>query len=157
MKIKLTQGKFALVDDEDFEYLNQWKWFFNNGYAVRQKHIGMINGKRKQEKVYLHREVMKTPINLYTDHINHDTLDNRKSNLRICTNQQNSANMSKPKNNTTGFKGVYRSRNKWRARIYVLKRGIGGGSYNTKEEAAKAYNLLALKYFGDFAQLNEVT
>src|SRR3972149_6021810 len=107
-KIKLTKDEFALVDDEDFEYLNQFAWQCSPlGYATRR--IGM------------HREIIKTPKGMYTDHINGNPLDNRKENLRIVTFSQNMLNRKRYKNNKSGHKGVVwnKDRQKWRVRIDV--------------------------------------
>lgn len=86
-EIKLTQNKVAIIDDEDFEEISKFKWFFNEGrngigYAVRKVRDG-----KKHIKVYMHSTIINTSIELHTDHINCNTLDNRKSNLRTCTNQ----------------------------------------------------------------------
>lgn len=150
--IELTQGKRALVDNADFEYLNQWKWYYSGrlrgtSYAVRRG--------PEQTKIYMHKLIVNKP-GFYTDHIDGNGLNNQRSNLRYATNQQNQANTSKQINNKTGYKGVYASRNKWRARLHILRKGIDGGTYDTKEEAAIAYNRLAIKHFGEFARLNKV-
>ncbi len=149
-KIELTQGKFALVDDEDFEYLNQWKWCVNHDYAVRN---GIKNNAR-QSKIFMHRVLMNTPKGLFTDHVNHNKLDNRKFNLRIVTKQQNQWNMRKHKDSLSPFKGVsfIKKNNKWNASI----RGKHIGEYDTAELAASAYNGRARKLFGKFALLNKI-
>jgi len=163
-KIKLTQGKFALVDDEDFEQLSKLKWGFDNsnGYARR-----VICG---NEKIYMHRMIMKTPKRLQTDHINHNKLDNRKINLRIVVQSQNNMNRKKV-NNKYGYKGInfYNHRKyytqttgrvthpkTWRANIKINKKRISLGFFFTKEEAAQAYNEAAQKYFGEYAYLNKI-
>ena len=106
-KIKLTKGKYALVDDADFSRLNQWKWCYNeNGYATRGTHK-RINGERISINYSMHRLINKTPDNLFTDHINRNKLDNRKSNLRTITHQQNCFNLSPGKRNKSGCRGVY--------------------------------------------------
>ena len=156
-QIQLTQGKYALVDDEDFEWLNQWKWYYGqSGYACRQVHQGYIDGKQKQRKIYMHKEILQVK-GFFTDHKNGNTLDNRRTNLRAATNQQNQLNRGKPSNNRTGYKGVYPTwGGRWRARLFIHRKGINGGTYDTKEEAATAYNLIAKEHFGEFAQINEV-
>jgi hypothetical protein len=109
-EIQLTQGKVAIVDDEDFEYLNQWKWFAHKDiknkkfYAVRNCKIS--NNKRC--RLLLHRIIIKnTNTKMHTDHCNGNTLDNRKINLRICTASENLTNKHKLNNNTSGYKGVF--------------------------------------------------
>lgn len=95
--IPLTRGKIALFDDEDYEELSKYKWFITKVYASR--HSG-------NKTVYMHREIMKTPENMETDHINGDVLDNRRENLRICTRQENARNIRGISSNTSGYKGV---------------------------------------------------
>ncbi len=101
MLIPLTQGKFAIVDDSDYEWLMQWKWTFNCGYAVR-----VYRKYPKQFKVRMHRLIAGTPEGMETDHINRNKLDNRRSNLRVCSSQINRMNRNVQANSTTGFKGV---------------------------------------------------
>jgi hypothetical protein len=150
--IPLTQGKEAIVDDDDYEWLNQWKWcFVKTGYAIR--------GKRRPERgiILMHREIMHTPNGMYTDHINGDKLCNLRCNLRICTASQNIANTNKLQNNTSGYKGVYfeKERNKWVAGIHDKKnRHIKLGRFKNKIDAAKAYDKAAREMFGEFAKTN---
>ena len=150
-RIPLTQGKFALVDDGDYDWLNQWMWYYSkNGYAARK------NGKI----VYMHNAIMNTPPGFHTDHKETGKqdygLDNRRSNLRICTVSQNLANRGPQKNNTSGYKGVewYKSRSNWRAKIKSAGKFVHIGYFKTAEEAAKAYDVVAKRLFGEFAFLN---
>lgn len=148
-KIPLTQGKFALVDDEDFEYLSQWKWHYqkdkSSGYAKRKESSG--------KSYFLHREVAKTPLGFITDHKNGNTLDNRRENLRICLNSQNQANRKK-RVGVSKYKGVSKYRKKWRAGIKYMGKSFNLGSFDTEEEAAMAYNNMAAKIYGEFAYFN---
>ena len=106
-KIKLSQGKFSIVDSRDYEHLSQWKWCFHHtGYAVRVEKIKKPCGKRTGQMIFLHREVSKTPKGLYTDHINGDKLDNRKENLRHATKKQSSRNTAPHKKSSSRYKGV---------------------------------------------------
>lgn len=137
-RIPLTQGKFALVDDEDFEYLSQWKWHVTNT-------IGMPHGyARRTGSVYMHRVITKAPNEKVVDHKNGNTLDNRKQNLRVCTDGGNQANRNKVNvNNTSGISNVYFSKDKnrikrWRAIVKRNYRKINLGSYLTKQEASEA-------------------
>jgi len=106
-KIKLTQGRYALVDDEDFNWLNQWKWCFDrsNGYAHRNQ---WVNGKNR--KIYMHRIILGNPrgilIKVETDHKNRNKLDNRRKNLRVVTRSENVLNKGLQSNNTSGIPGV---------------------------------------------------
>lgn len=155
-EIELTRGKVAIVDDDDYEYLRQYKWQFNSdGYAVRRQYYGKINGKYVQKGIFMHRIVNKTPGGMQTDHINGNKLDNRKENLRSCTYSENARNKGLYKNNKFGFKGVY---TKGGENIYatIQTNGIPRhlGTFHTVEDAAKAYNEAAIKYHGEFAKLN---
>ena len=90
-RIPLTQGKFAIVDDDDYEWLKQWKWCLSkSGYAVRG-----TNCKPKQKIVFMHRQIMNVLLGMQVDHKNHTRLDNRKSNLRLCTGNDNRINRIK--------------------------------------------------------------
>lgn len=149
--IQLTQGKETIVDDEDYEMLMQWKWYFNNGYAKRTtgKRTKSIN----QKTIYMHRVIMNSPHGMVTDHINMDKLDNRRSNLRICNGHQNSCNQGKPISNTSGFKGVSLIQGKYhRARLCVLGKEYHLGLFQTKEAAYEAYCKAAPILHGEFAR-----
>lgn len=154
-KIKLTQGKVALVDDEDFEELNKHKWFiYSIGYAARYIRIN----KTKRKMISMHRIIMGRPAGMEVDHINHNILDNRKKNLRIVTHGQNMYNMKLSKSNTSGYKGVSWSKTakKWSGLIQVNNKSIWLGNFKIKEDAAMAYNEAARKYHGEFAKLNKI-
>src|SRR3990167_540777 len=162
-KIKLKSSGFAIVDDSDFEYLNQWTWYRagrNYEYAYRSTHIGSYKDEtRKQVNYSMHRFILNPPPDKQVDHINGDKLDNRRKNLRICNNSQNHQNIGITAKNTSGFKGVrlvYKNtkwRNpKWRAEC----NGKYLGDFLTKEEAAKEYNEVATKSHGEFAKLNQI-
>lgn len=153
-EIQLTQGKVALVDDDDFEWLNQWKWRISKrGYAYRVE-SKKIGGK----SIYMHVQITNRPIGMNTDHINGIRLDNQRKNLRICTPAQNSKNHNKQQNNTSGYKGVYwdKKNNKWKAQIKNSGKQISLGRYENILDAAMAYNNAAIKYYGDFARPNQL-
>lgn len=155
-RISLSQGKFALVDDEDFEFLSQWKWSFHKGYAVRT--VSRIkNGKLVSKHAYMHREVNETPDGFITDHINGNKLDNRRANLRSCTSSQNAGNR-KVGFGVSKYKGVsWDNKNKkWKSTVKFLGKSIHLGFFLYEGEAAEAYNKAAVKYFGEFANLNLV-
>lgn len=137
-KIILTKGKYAIVDNEDFEYLNQWKWtLHSNGYAYRS-----LSGSRKNRKfIFMHRFILLTPIGLDTDHINHNKLDNRKKNLRVATRRENNMNSKLHKTNTSGYRGVSwcKELSKWRAQVSKFNRGIHLGYFKNIQDAIKAY------------------
>jgi hypothetical protein len=151
-KIKLTQGKFALVDDDDFENLSKLNWFFSpNGYAYNPKH----------ESIYMHRAIMglkKGQNEKFVDHINSEKLDNRKQNLRHSDKYRNQQNRKIASNNTSGYKGVsfMKSKGKWWSKITVNKQRKFLGYFETALEAGVAYNNAAKKYFGHNAKLNNI-
>lgn len=147
-RIRLTQGKFALIDDEDLEKLVKIYWHCVNGYAK-----GIVDGKA----IPMHRFLLNAPKDLQVDHIDGDKLNNQKSNLRLCTNQQNSWNREKGKRGkTSSYKGVNKNKRsgKWQARIQISGNKIELGQFLTGKEAALAYNEAAKKYHGEFARLN---
>jgi len=149
--IALTQGRSAIVDDEDFERLNSFSWCFTNqGYACRGYRSG-----GKQHKVYLHRYIMNPPSGMEIDHINGNGLDNRKDNLRVCLGVENRRNKGLSKKNTTGYKGIYYNTgvSRWYAQIKVNNKKISLGGSDTKQEAAEKYNRAAKLYFGEFGSL----
>lgn len=152
-RIELTQGRFAIVDDEDFEELSRYKWYFSNGYAVRKSCVGSTR-KERQRRVWMHREIMKTPADRQTDHINHNGVDNRKKNLRICTQSENQRNKTQ-KPGVSGLRGVYKNKNKWQARICVNNIMVNIGTFQDKNDAAFAYNIEAKKYHGEFSFENK--
>lgn len=146
-KIPLTQGKFAIVDDNDYEWISQCKWYFHKGYAKRQLH---------REKLFMHRIIAHSPSDMETDHKNGNTLDNRKENLRICTSAGNNRNRGMNKNNTSGAKGVvwHKYDNKWQAQIWYNNNIIYLGKFIDKIEAINVYNTKAKELFGEFARPN---
>lgn len=147
--IWLTQGKYAIVDNSDYEWLSQWKWYYNGRYARRIL---------KQRIIYMHRIVMNTPREMFTDHINGLGVDNRKQNLRICGNAGNARNRAVNVAKFSGFKGVswHKRTKNWQSRIRFNGELFHLGSYKNPVEAALVYNEAAVKYHGEFARLNEI-
>ena len=149
-EIQLTQGKVAIVDDDDFERVNQYKWCYDGqGYAT-----GSVDGKQER----MHRFILKAKHGQHIDHISMDGLDNRRRNIRICNNSQNHANTRLRSDNTTGYKGVsfIKRDNIFQAKIEVNGHHMNLGSFTNPIDAAVKYNEAALKYFGEFARLNVV-
>ena len=140
--IKLTKGKYAIVDDADFAYLNQWKWQCDSsGYAVRD-----IGGRKDKKRTLMHRLINKTPKGFHTDHINRNKLDNRKANLRTTTVGQNILNSKISKRNTSGYKGVEWYKNRWVARIKFNYKTIYLGRFKLLSEALNTRKLAEQKY-----------
>lgn len=159
-EIPLTQGKFAKIDDEDYERTSIYNWSIlksvhksgTNYYAVR----GIkVNGKNYLVK--LHNFIIGIiPENMEVDHKNRDSLDNQKNNLRICTRTQNVINVRKRQGTSSQYKGVQwvKSMRKWRVMISINKKNTLVGDFKIEVDAAIAYNNAALKYFGEFAYIN---
>lgn len=155
-KIELTQGKVALVDDSDYEELNQHKWhaskYGRSYYALRREYTP------KRKNIYMHREVLgiRDSPDKIPDHISGDGLDNQKKNLRICSHKENTRNSRLSKNNTSGYKGVswLKREKRWHSQIVVNRKLVYIGNYFCLMKAVRAYDEAATKYFGDFANLN---
>lgn len=156
-EILLTQGKIALVDDQDFEWLSQWKW-----YAARDNHrfyahrAAYVEGEVRQATVRMHRVIMYAPHGVLVDHRDGDGLNNTRDNLRLCNNKQNCHNQGIAINNKSGYRGVsWETRyGKWRAIIMVDGKLRSLGYHATPEEAAVAYDAAARELHGEFARLN---
>jgi hypothetical protein len=146
--IPLTQGNFALVDDEDFEWLNQWKWQVHKQKTGKCYADRAFDVEKRTHHIRMHRLIVGAPDGMVVDHINGNSLDNRKENLRLCTPLENSRNCRK-KESPTGYRGVF-----CYAVIRVNRKYVKLGSFRTTEEAARAYDKAAKKYHGEFAVLN---
>lgn len=156
-KIPLGKSKkSALVDDEDYEFLIQNKWYFMKTEQIGGYASTHITGKT----IYMHRIVNKTPEGFFTDHINGDKLDNRKSNLRTATERQNRMNQKiKAPNKSSKYKGVSWNKlfKKWEVYIHAKgRKKIVIGYFNDEKIAAKAYNSKSKELYGDFASINTV-
>lgn len=154
---KYGNGKVAMVDSEDYANLKQHKWYVDiKGYCYRNGY----KDNNKRTTIKMHREIMKPKDDEQIDHVNHIKLDNRKANLRITDNQNNSYNRGKYNNKSTSrFKGVKiesRTQNYWVAFIKVKGKQKYLGHYTTEESAAYAYNLAAMEHHGEYACLNNV-
>jgi hypothetical protein len=156
--IPLTKQQFAIVDDEDFERVSHGKWYASwcshtNSYRAAR----FVVEKGKRHFIYMHREVIGASALELVDHINHDTLDNRRANLRLCNRRQNQANQRMVSTNTSGFKGVSldKRNNKWRARIRVDGKTRHISMHNEAVCAAASYDAVAVQIFGDFALTNK--
>ena len=155
--------RYTLVDDEDYEYLNQFKWSMTKkGYV--QGYIGKKTTKfGNVRNMQMHRVIMfdKLKSGVFVDHINGNKLDNRKCNLRLCNLTENNRNRGKihfkqSQSVVSKYKGVWWDRTKWRTAITVNNKKIYLGRFYNEDEAAKAYNEASKKYFGEFSYLNNI-
>lgn len=148
---------FALVDDDDYERLNKVKWsaYFNKWTRTFYARRCVEEGKLTTSE-WMARVVMNAPKGVLVDHANHDTLDNRKANLRLATVSQNQLNRDKTVLSNSGFKGVYpdKRRGGFFASISVEGKSKWLGRYDEAHKAAAVYNEAAAKYHGEFAFLN---
>ncbi|MGL4999533.1 MAG: HNH endonuclease [Cetobacterium sp.] len=154
MNIQLTKGQIAIIDDADFERVSKFKWCAapcgNVFYA-------------KSQKRHMHRFLLGVNNkSQFVDHKNGNTLDNRRENLRLCTQADNNRNRDKNKNSNKNYKGVYfdaqtKSVNKYRLEFWFQNKRIKRKRFFCEKEAALAYNELAKQYYGEFAYLNKVS
>ncbi|MGB0854889.1 MAG: HNH endonuclease [Pikeienuella sp.] len=147
--IKLTRGFEAMVDDEDFMRVNAFCWTAQ----ICPKSPHLVYGQRYagKKKTYLHRFILGAPKGVDVDHLNGNTLDNRKENLRLCSRSENLANSHRAQG-VSGYRGVSRTKNKKKWRVQIKNKSFG--VFDTKEQAAHAYDEAARIEFGEFARLN---
>lgn len=151
IKVPLTQGKFALIDEDDEPLVLPHKWF---AQRIRDRWYAGRNFKRETGWGVLHMHRLLSDADI-VDHINGDGLDNRRSNLRPANQFQNQQNRGPNKNNKSGFKGVSRSgKTLWQAHIWSDGKHYALGRYATPEEAARVYDEAAREMHGEFAYQN---
>ena len=144
-----------MIDDEDYDFLSKYSWHCTfQGYVARRH----TYTKGKSRIILMHRIIMNCPDEYLIDHKDKNPLNNQKYNLRICTKSQNAMNSKIARNNTSGFRGVKWSEHsqKWQASIRVMGKDIYLGLFKNKKEGALVYNQAAIKYFGEYAYLNEI-
>ncbi len=159
MEIPLKNGGVALIDDADYSIVSGRDWHWRQDirshikYAVRYHYI-----EKRLIRTFMHRLILQlTDPKQICDHKNGDGLDNRRSNLRVCSWSQNLANRKKTLKNKTGFKGVHQPSVQipvWVAQIRCMYRVYYLGRFRSPEDAARAYDKAALFFFGDFANIN---
>ena len=149
-KIPLTQGRFAIVDDDQFAELRQHNWHLHSkGYAAREC---VVAGRTSY--MFMHRVIAGTPKGMETDHINGDKLDNRFKNLRVCTKSENMRNRGKQRDNKSGFKGVYfqKLKGKFASQIRLHGKVTCLGLYSTAADAHAAYCAASARIHGEFGR-----
>lgn len=157
-KIRLTRNKFAIVDNEDFEILNKYKWSvlkgWNTSYAVRSLYDSKTQ--KTSKTLLMHRVILNLKNKEICDHVNGNGLDNRKNNLRLVTKSQNSINSKINIRNKSGYKGVSwdKLRKKWTSRIKVNGKYLFLGRFDSKSKAMKEYNKKAKEEHGVFFNPN---
>lgn len=155
-EIKLSNGKVALVDDEDFEWLNQWKW----SASIQGRHFYAVRAIQKEyvrTKIYMHRFIMDALPGDFIDHIDRDPLNNQRNNLRTCTWAENQRNKSRKNNSKSKYIGVHPvPSGKWIAQMTHNGKHQFIGTYKSEEDAAVAYNEMKIKLHGEFCNLNTI-
>ncbi len=155
VRIPLTRGLEAIVDDADLPLVVGKKWCaFKGPYAGRHE-----GGRKNRTLVYMHRVILGVASGVHIDHVNGQGLDNRRSNLRIADQRENMRNQRMHADNQSGFKGVCpggRLQRPWRAYIVVKGRQLSLGRFSEAREAARAYDEAAVKHFGSFARTNKM-
>lgn len=150
-RIKLTNcNKYTIVDDMDYVFLMQWQW-----YATAFGHV--VRSGYDKTHVFMHRVLCQPPANMVVDHVDRDPLNNQKGNLRIVSQSLNARNTTPAYNQTSPFKGVSLTSNRWQAKITINDQPVVIGRYLTQREAAIAYNRVARKLFGDNNYMNDVS
>jgi len=144
-------GLFTLVDDEDYEELNKVKWY---GYKAKNTVYAVRGGNRIF--ISMHREILKVPPKLRVDHIDHNGLNNQKSNIRICTASENNKNCTKRINKTSKYIGVswHKTTKKWQVKSKYKGKVVFGGLYANEDDAGLAYNRISLEQCKDFTNIN---
>lgn len=159
-KLELARGEVAQLDEPDYDRLRHFKWYCIKGYAYRTVYLGKVDGKYKYTTIPMHREVLNPLDGLLADHIDGNRLNNTRNNLRAVTRGQNTINSAMRKTNRYGYKGIIYNplctKRPWYARIKLNGKVQVKGYFETREEAALAYNELATQLHGQYARLNEI-
>lgn len=161
-ELPLTRGYVAIVDDDDYERVCMYKW---RASVMKPQMDGMVNvyamrtvtvSKGKETTEYLHRAILRAEKGTQVDHINRNGLDNRKNNLRICTNAENNRNRLPSPGGASKFKGVVWSKcwGKWRSTIRENGKKRHLGYFANEIDAANAYDVAAVRLFGEFSVTN---
>jgi hypothetical protein len=157
IEVPLTQGKVALIDDEDAERVLRYEWRAAWHAGARRYYVKRRTRRKGGPRhIWLHRFILDAPPGVEVDHINRDGLDNRRANLRFATPAENQWNSGRRIDNRTGFKGVYWNKRKKQFRAQIKRHGVQRciGDFTTAIEAARAYDAAARLLFGEFARVN---
>tara|TARA_R100001530_G_scaffold129889_1_gene100468 strand:+ start:342 stop:833 length:492 start_codon:yes stop_codon:yes gene_type:complete len=151
-EIELINGKKTIVDLCDYDELSGYKW-----YEIERKHTSHVARWDGKKHIYMHRQIMNPKDDELIDHVNHNGLDNRRSNLRVCTRKENSRNCVS-RIGKSKYKGVswHKASKLWHARIMVDRKSKNLGYFKNEEDAGRAYNNAVVKFFGQFAYPNQI-
>lgn len=152
MNIKLTNSKlFAIIDEDDYLLIAAYDWWLR-----KDEFRNYVQTKIGRDSICIHQLILPAKQGFIIDHKDHNGLNNQRNNLRYATQEQNSFNRRMRLDNSSGYKGVSwaETSKKWRVQLQAGGTKRNGGLHNTKEEAALAYNKLAIRYFGEYATLN---
>ena len=153
--IPLSHDMSAVVDESDYELLACYRWrFVPRGYGYASRREAASVGERRE--ILMHRQILNAPAGMEVDHRDRNGLNNRRDNLRLCTHARNMQNKANYRTSESPYKGVSRHQNGWRARITVDGKTRSLGTFDSPEEAARAYSAAARELFGEFAVLNAV-
>lgn len=161
IKILLTQGKTAIIDNDDYKLVSKYKWHYAD-YLDGRGYAKTYNRGNKPHLLRMHRLILGAKDGEKVDHINQNTLDNRRENLRFVTQSQNMMNMKPRRTNKSGYKGVCRISNElykhrpWLATTWKDCKQVHIGYFTTAKEAAKAYNKKVSELHGEYAYLNKI-
>ena len=154
-EILLTQGYVAIVDDEDAERISRFKWHITINKSKNSHHVYAEATPKYRYRISMHRLIAGAGVGNEVDHINGNTLDNRRNNLRLCTRSQNNGNQRKTRGSSR-YKGVCfdKQTGRWRAQIAHNGKRMKIGRFDIEEAAARAYRMKARELFGEFASDN---
>lgn len=154
-EVALSRGYVAIVDDADFERVQALRWSVSTSCGwPRAYHYAWDRSTRKARAIAMHRFIMDAPADKLVDHVNGNTLDNRRENLRLCSAGENARNSAKRRGAKLPYKGVYLNGKRWSASICVDRTIHRLGTFDTVEEGARAYDAAAIRLHGEFARLN---